>query len=165
MPIRNGNMVAAQWEHIDFEKGVWRFEETKNGHAYIIPLTNQIRAILENLKTYSCKKWCFPSGAKTGHISNGGMMKLLRLAGIQKEEHSLHGFRSTFETLALEYGLPKALCERLLFHVAGGTVEQAYNRASYESALSLALQWWNDTVDALRLGNAVPALPSQFDRY
>lgn len=165
MPIRNGNMVEAQWEHIDFEKGLWHFRETKNGHAYIIPITHQIRDILENLKNYRYDRWCFPSGSKTGHISNGGMNKLLRNAGVPREEQSLHGFRSTFQTLALEHGLPKALTEKLLFHVAGGKVEQAYNRASYTNALLPALQWWDDTVDALRTGNPVPALPPQFDRY
>lgn len=166
MPLRNGNVVEAQWEQIDFEKGQWLFQETKNGHAYTVPLTRQIRAILDHLKSYRYNKWCFPSGSKTGHISNGGMSKLLRIAGVPREEHSLHGFRSTFETLALEFGLPKALCERLLFHVAGGSVEQAYNRATYESALSLALQWWNDTVDALRMGATVPELPKPLlERY
>ena len=166
MPIRNGNMVEAQWEQINFEKGLWLFQSTKNGRAYTVPLTRQIRDILENLKNYRYNRWCFPSGAKTGHISNGGMSKLLRVAGVPREEHSLHGFRSTFETLALEFGLPKALCERLLLHVAGGSVEQAHIRASYESAISLALQWWNDTVDALRMGDAVPDLPSPLlERY
>ncbi len=165
MPVRNGNMVEAQWEHINFDKGRWHFQETKNGHAYIIPLTHQIRDILENLKNFRYNKWCFPSGSKTGHISNGGMSRLLRLAGVPRGEQSLHGFRSTFQTLALEHGLPKALSEKLLFHVAGGKVEQAYNRASYTDALLPALQWWNDTVDALRMGNPVPALPPQFDRY
>lgn len=166
MPLRNGNVIEAQWEQIDFEKGEWLFQETKNGHAYTVPLTRQVRDILEHLKNYRYNKWCFPSGSKTGHISNGGMSKLLRIAGVPREEHSLHGFRSTFETLALEFGLPKALCERLLFHVAGGRVEQAYNRASYKSALPLALQWWDDTVDALRMGAAVPELPKPLlERY
>lgn len=165
MPIRNGNMIAARWGDINFEKGLWLFQDTKNGHDYSVPLTRQIRDILEHIKQYQCSEWCFPSSARTGHISNGGMSKILRLAGIKKEEQSLHGFRSTFETLALEHGLPKALCEQLLFHVAGGKVEQAYNRASYENALLPALQWWNDTIDALRTEKSIPALPEQFNPY
>ncbi len=161
LPVRNSNMIAARWENIDLEAGVWTFPRTKNGRAYQIPLTRQMKETFAELALFRRGPWCFPSGAKTGHVCNGGLTKVLRSAGIPQGEHCLHGFRSTFETLALEAGLPKLLCERALFHVAGDATEQAYNRARYLEPLGLVLQWWNDTVDALRNGDTLPVLPEK----
>ena len=161
LPVRNGNMIAARWENIDLEAGVWSFPKTKNGRAYQIPLTRQMKETFATLALYRRGPWCFPSGAKTGHICNGGLTKVLRSAGIPKGDHCLHGFRSTFETLALEAGLPKLLCERALFHVAGDATVQAYDRGTYLEPLALVLQWWNDAVDALREGEPLPALPGK----
>lgn len=160
LPIRNGNMIEARWEHVDLVNMRWKFPTTKNGHSYEVPITTQMKQEFEHLAQYRTNGWCFPSGSRSGHISNGGMGKMLRLAGVTREEHTLHGFRSTFETISLEHGLPKVLCEYLLFHVAGNAVEQAYNRTRYQKILPYALQWWDDTVDALRLGQPVPEIPA-----
>ena len=161
LPIRCGNMVAAEWKHIDLEKMVWSFPETKNKNAYVIPLTIQMRAVFDELRQYRLGKWCFPSGSKAGHISDGGLRKVLRMAGIPQEEHSLHGFRSLFKSLSEEAGLTTKLAERVLMHVAGDKVEQAYNRAQYEDPLRLALQWWCDVVDALRTDQPLPEYPQE----
>ena len=161
LPVRNGNMIAARWEDIDLKKGLWTFSQTKNGRGYTVPLSRQMKEVFTALAMFRRGAWCFPSGSNTGHVSNGGLIKVLRAAGIPQGEHCLHGFRSTFETLALEAGIPKLLCERALFHVAGDSTEQAYNRAEYMEPLGLVLQWWADTVDALRDGEDVPPMPEK----
>lgn len=76
-------------------------------------------------------------------------------------EHCLHGFRSTFETLALKVGIPKLLYERALFHVTGDATEQADNLAEYMEPLGLVLQRGANTVDALRDGENVPPMPDE----
>ena len=110
LPVRNGNMIEARWENVDLKKGIWTFPATKNGREYQIPLTRQMNEVFSALAMFRRGQWCFPSGSKTGHISNTGLTKVLRAAGIPKGEHCLHGFRATFETLAIETGIPKALC-------------------------------------------------------
>lgn len=159
LPIRNGNLIEARWVDIDFDKGIWKFPDTKNHHPYELPLSNQLKKLLQELSSTRHNQWCFPSGSKEGHISNTGLVNVMRMAGVSQEAQSLHGFRSTFQTLALEHGLPKNITERILFHVAGGAVEQAYNKARYLKPIKYALQWWADTVDALRQGQSVPSLP------
>lgn len=161
LPVRNGNMIAARWEDIDLKKGLWTFSQTKNGRGYTVPLSRQMKEVFTALAMFRRGAWCFPSGSNTGHVSNGGLIKVLRAAGIPQGEHCLHGFRSTFETLALEAGIPKLICERALFHVAGDSTEQAYNRAEYMEPLGLVLQWWADTVDALRDGEELPSMPDK----
>ena len=156
-PIRNANLIEARWQDIDLDKGTWFFPKTKNGRTYTLPLTRQAKAIFEELQAYHKGEWCFPSWAKSGHVSNGGLMNVLRKAGVPQNEQCLHGFRSTFQSIALAHGLPKAPCEQLLFHVAGSKVQQAYIRTDYRDALLLTLQWWADAVDCLRQGN--PNLP------
>lgn len=154
-------MIEAEWKHVDLDAGIWAFPQTKNQRVYAIPMPRQMAVTFEKLAQYRRGKWCFPSGGASGHIANAGLTKVLRAAGIPQGEHCLHGFRSTFETLALEAGAPKAICERVLFHVAGDSTEQVYNRTKYLEPARLLLQWWADTVDALRVGEALPAMPEK----
>ena len=59
----------------------------------------------------------------------------------------------------MEHGIPKVLTERILFHVAGGATEQAYNRTTYLGPTKAVMQWWADAVDAMRDGKQMPEIP------
>lgn len=162
LPLRTGNLLGSKWEDVDLEAGVWTFPRTKNGREYSWPVSSQVRAILAVLKEYEDESgYCLPSpDYRPGrHVSDQGVRIALRKAGLSKKEQSLHGFRSVFQTLAKEYGCPHVLTEKGLFHVAGGKVQQAYDRTHYEEPLKAVAQWWCDLVDALRDGRQVPDLP------
>ena len=163
LPLRNSNVIEARWEDVDLDGGVWNFPKTKNHRAYTLPITSQVRAILESLYETKTDKeeFVFTSDrrCKSGHVSNHGMNSALRAAGIAPEIQSLHGMRASFETLACDAGLPKSVCEQGLFHAVGNQVEQAYRRNDYEAALRAVLQWWDDCVDSLRTGQEIPLMP------
>lgn len=162
LPLRTGNLLGSKWEDVDLEAGVWTFPRTKNGRAYEWPLSSQVKKILAVLEEYADESgYCLPSPnrSKAGHVSDQAVRKSLRKAGLSKEEQSLHGFRSVYQTVSKEYGCPHVLTEKGLFHVAGGKVQQAYDRTRYEEPLKAVAQWWADTVDALRDGKQVPELP------
>ena len=161
VPIRCSNLREAKWEDVDLETGIWHFPRTKNGRAYDLPISNQVKEILSHLRKYMNEDitFCFPGTTKSGHISDGSLIQFLRKSGIPKEEQSLHGFRSTFQSIALENGIPKVLTERILFHVAGGATEQAYNRTTYLGPTKAVMQWWADAVDAMRDGKQLPVIP------
>ena len=162
LPLRTGNLLGSKWEDVDLEAGVWTFPRTKNGREYEWPISSQVKAILAVLKEYEDESgYCLPSpDYRPGrHVSDGGVRIALRKAGLSKEEQSLHGFRSVFQTLAREHGAPLTLTERGLFHVAGGSVQQCYDHSLFEGPLKLLAQWWCDVVDALRGGRQVPELP------
>ena len=161
VPLRCSNLRGAKWEDVDLEEGIWRFPKTKNGRAYDLPISRQVKEILSYLHKFTNEDipFCFPGTTKSGYISDGSLIKYLRNSGITKEEQSLHGFRSTFQSIALEHGIPKVLTERILFHVAGGATEQAYNRTTYLGPTKAVMQWWADAVDAMCDGKQLPDIP------
>lgn len=165
-PLRYGSLVKAKWEHVDLDAGTWLFPETKNGRDYTLPITRQIREQLDWLAEFGDGgQYIFPSTGKRGHVTDAGLRLVLRKAGITQDEQSLHGFRGTFQSLSLEAGIPKVLTERLLFHTAGNSVEQAYNRTDYATPIRLALSWWDDAVDAMATGQPLPPVPAEFKPY
>lgn len=161
VPIRCSNLIESKWEDIDLEEKIWNFPKTKNGRQYSLPISKQVYDIFLELQDYKCNNdmYCFPGRSEKGHISNGGLRSILRNAEIQKDEQTIHGFRSTFQSICLEMGIPKILTERALFHVAGGETEQAYNRTTYLGPTRAVMQWWADTVDAMRDGKQLPDIP------
>lgn len=165
LPLRNSNVIEARWEDVDLDGGVWNFPRTKNHRSYILPITSQVRAILESLYETRIDKeeFVFSSDrrSKSGHVSGHGMNHALRAAGIAPEIQSLHGLRASFESIACDAGLPKSICERALFHAGGSQVEQCYRRNDYADPLKVLLQWWDDCVDNLRTGQELPAMPEQ----
>ena len=164
LPLRTENLLAAKWKDVDTEKDIWHFPRTKNGRSYEWPISRQVKAILVSLQEYKDESgYVLPSpNYKPGnHVSVQGVRDALRLAGLTKEEQSLHGFRSVFQTVAKEHGCPHVLTERALFHVAGGAVQQAYDKARYQGPLKAVAQWWCDIVDAMRDGKTVPELPQE----
>ena len=163
LPLRTENLLAAKWKDVDTEKDIWHFPKTKNGRAYEWPISRQVKAILASLQEYKDESgYVLLSPDRPGkHVSDQGVRNALRQAGLTKEEQSLHGFRSVFQTVAKEHGCPHVLTERGLFHVAGGSVQQAYDKARYEGPLRALAQWWCDPVDAMREGRPVPELPQE----
>lgn len=161
VPIRSSNLVGAKWKDIDLDNKNWHFPKTKNGRPYDLPMSRQVYEIFKYLIKYADEEteYCFPSYGKSGHIVNNSIRDVLRAAGITKEEQTVHGFRSTFQSICLEVGIPKLLTERALFHVAGGQTEQAYNRTTYIEPTKAVLQWWADAVDAMREGEQLPDIP------
>nr|CRY95415.1 hypothetical protein [uncultured prokaryote] len=49
LPVRNGNMIEARWEHIDMDAGIWTFPKTKNGKGYQMPLSRQMKEAFQHL--------------------------------------------------------------------------------------------------------------------
>ena len=68
-----------------------------------------------------------------------------------KEEHTAHGFRSTFSTMAhnsrkWQY----EAIEAALSHMHGSDVAMIYNRSAYLSERKELMQWWADECDKMR---------------
>lgn len=75
---RVGELLAAEWSHIDFESGIWIIpaENAKNGKKhtiYLSPFTlNQFKA-LSNIKQST--KWIFPNSRGTGAVCKKTLAK------------------------------------------------------------------------------------------
>lgn len=82
------------------------------------------------------------------------MLNALRRMGYQKDEMSVHGFRSIASTLLNELGYNRDWIERQLAHGERNEVRAAYNYAEYLPERRRMMQEWADYLDRLRTGKS-----------
>lgn len=139
---RTGEVIFAKWEEFDLEAGLWVIpkERMKANREHRVPLVRDALVILERMKNLD-SVWVFP-GAKEGKpMSNMAMSNVLER--MQREDITVHGFRSTFRTWAAEQTqYPKELPEMALAHKVGTEVEEAYRRTDlFERRCALMKDW------------------------
>lgn len=151
---RPGELRNARWHEFDIEKAEWSIpaERMKMRREHKVPLSRQAIKLLEELRDYaSHNEWVLPSiSASQKPISENTFNKALRNMGWTGDQHTSHGFRATFATLANESGPwnPDAI-ERQLAHVDTNTVRRVYSRGSYWDERVRMMQWWADRLDEL----------------
>ena len=145
---RPTELRCAQWSEVDFDKEEWRIpaERMKMRQPHIVPLSDQAIDILLNLKDATGDgKFLFPSTRTASRpISDVTMLNALRRMGYQKEEMSVHGFRSIASTLLNELGYNRDWIERQLAHGERNGVRAAYNHAEYLPERRKMMQEWSD---------------------
>ena len=141
---RAGEALGATWDEFDFEKDTWTLpaERMKAGRPHIVPLTPQMRELLESLERptpASLDQRVFAVSGKL--LSNMAAPMMLRRMG---QATTLHGFRSSFRDWAGDCtDYPRELAEAALAH-ALGTVEAAYRRSSaLEKRRAMMADWKN----------------------
>lgn len=157
--LRPGELRGAQWEEIDFEAAVLRVPaarmKMKRPHA--VPLSRQALELIERQRAISGGDvLVFPSPFYPGKpLSENTLNSALARMGY-KGEHSAHGFRALFSTVANECGHDPDAIERQLAHIERNEVRAAYHRGAYLEHRVKLMQWWADFLDARRDGK-VPA--------
>ena len=131
---RSGEARGAMWAEINREEREWRIpgSRMKNGAEHRVPLSDAAVAVLEQARRLNDGSGLvFPSPLKPGKpLSDMTLTKILRDTGLA-EQATVHGFRSSFRTWALEQtNTPWAAAEAALAHTLGSDVEQAYVRSS-----------------------------------
>lgn len=152
---RPGMVRWAEWEEIDFENKIWTIpaKKMKKDNDQIIYLTDQVLALLKNLREYTgYSKYLFPSdrSEKIPVISDGTINKAFSIIGY-KNRMTGHGSRHTFKTLTSEHGWEDKWSEAQLAHAKKG-MEEVYNKAKYLHPRAIMMQWYNDYLDALEKG-------------
>jgi len=136
---------------------------TKNGLTHLVPMSTQVRAILEGLRNAEVatdgravratgRDFIFGARGKAGGFNKHGREKaaLLRL---NLEPWTLHDLRHTFSTKA--HGKPLSIAphiiEACMNHVSGhkGGVAGVYNHNEYREEKAEALQRWADYVTSI----------------
>lgn len=90
-------------------------------------------------------------------LSDATMLNALRRMGYQKDEMSVHGFRSIASTLLNELGYNRDWIERQLAHGERNEVRAAYNYAEYLPERRRMMQEWANYLDRLRTGKSEQA--------
>jgi integrase len=96
-------------------------------------------------------------------MSENAITAALRRMGYSGEEHTGHGWRSTFSTIANESDKwSRDLIEISLAHGDEDKVRGIYNRAEYRTKRAELAQWYSDQLDLFRRGGAeIVALPAK----
>lgn len=153
--VRPGELRGARWGEIDAEAGLWRIpaERMKMKAPHVVPLSKQVLQILQAQRLVSGSDvLVFPSPFYPGkQMSENTLNSALARMGY-KGEHSAHGFRALFSTVANESGHDADVIERQLAHVERNEVRAAYHRSEYLAQRRTLMQWWADYLDARKGG-------------
>ncbi len=156
--VRPGELRGAKWAEFDIEAATWRIpaERTKMRTEHVVPLSRQALEVMAGMRPVSgAGELVFPSPFYPGTpLSENTLNSALARMGY-KGEHSAHGFRALFSTIANEAGHDADVIERQLAHVERNEVRAAYHRASYLQERARLMQWYADHLDSRRGGRVV----------
>jgi integrase len=158
--VRSQEFRFARWDEIDLTAKEWkvpahRMKVGKTLPAHTVPLSNQVIALLEELRDLTGHTpYLFPKSKGYGQnevISENTVGKMLNNMGYQGRQCA-HGFRASARSILSEQGWSVEAMERQLDHKeASGTVA-AYARSQHLPERRKLMQAWADTCDALEKG-------------
>ena len=153
--VRPSELRGMEWAHIDFDVKEWRYLVTKTNVQHIVPLANQVIAILKEIQPLTQHgRFVFPSARTPGGsraMSDVALLAALRRMGFSKEEVSVHGFRATARTLLDEVlKFRPDFIEHQLAHAVRDPNGRAYNRTAHLDERHIMMQSWADYLDGLK---------------
>ena len=139
---RTGETIKAQWSEFDLKNSIWIIPaiRIKTGKEHRVPLSEPALKILKRLNEAKTNDYVF-SGAKGKPLSNMAMLVLLRR--MDRDNITVHGFRSTFRDWAAEQtNFSREVAEMSLSHAVGDKVEAAYRRGDMLEKRRLLMEAW-----------------------
>lgn len=148
---RPGELRLALWDEFDLEAATWTIpaERMKMRREHVKPLPKMAIAILEDLNSRTGSNYrVFPSSiARDRPISENTLNQALRRMGIEKDQHTSHGFRASASSLLNESGLWKEdAIEAELAHMGADQIRRAYHRAKYWEERVKMAAWWAEQI-------------------
>lgn len=149
--LRTKELRSMQWANVDFETRTIRIAEEvmKGRRAHLVPMSDQVIALLETLKpiTQPISSFVFAGrNDKTKPISENAVLLVIRQIGYEGLA-SGHGFRHQFSTIMNEHEWPADAIEKQLAHANSGSIRGIYNHAQYLDKRREMMQWWADYID------------------
>lgn len=138
---RTSEVIGAQWSEIDLKTKVWTVPASrmKGQKEHRVPLSERAVEILEALPRET--DHVFPGGRKDSQISNMAMAQVLKR--MDRDDITVHGFRSTFRDWAAERTTyANHIVEMALAHVIGDKVEAAYRRGDLLEMRAQLMKDW-----------------------
>ena len=115
---RRGELLAANWDNIDLEAGVWNKPgaTTKTKTLHSVPLSKPACRLLAEMREHAASDWLFPALSGGGHRSHINaawieLRKAAKLPGVR-----LHDIRHTAATILASSGLSLPVIGKLLGH-------------------------------------------------
>ncbi|PHM40105.1 integrase [Xenorhabdus mauleonii] len=156
--VRTIELRESEWTEFDFDKDIWQIpaERMKMRRPHIVPLSNQVKAILIKLLSITGRgKYVFPGRNDAGKpMSEAAINQVIKRIGYDGRATG-HGFRHTMSTILHEQGYNTAWIETQLAHVDKNSIRGTYNHAQYLEGRREMLQWYADHMEMLERGENV----------
>jgi integrase len=139
---RTSEALGARWLEIDLNSAVWTIpaERMKAGKEHQVPLSKQVRAILDSLPRER-GGYVFPGAKPKSPLSNMAMLELLR--GMRGDGLTVHGFRSTFRDWAGDRThYAREVIEHALAHRIKDKAEASYRRSDALAKRCRLMEEW-----------------------
>lgn len=159
--LRPGEIRSLEWAEVDTVNRLIRIPmgKMKARRLHVVPVAPQALAILEELRPLTGEgRYCFPGMQNRDRpMSENTINAALRRMGYDTQtEHTAHGFRSSFSTMAHGSGLFRAeVVEVQLAHKHGDPTRLAYDRGDFLEERRRLMAWWADQCDQMRRGAEV----------
>jgi len=141
---RTSEVRDATWAEVDLEAKVWTIPgaRMKAGREHRVPLSERACELFQQARVYAAgSRYVFPGRTDERPLSN--MVFLMLLRRMERDDITVHGFRSSFRDWAAEKtNVPRAVCEAALAHAVQDKTEAAYFRSDlFEQRRSLMDTW------------------------
>ena len=113
---RKSNVLAMQWNEVNWERAEWRISETKNGEPVTVPLIPSAMSILERRRVTGNGKWIFPSESGKNHYADPKKAWQRLLAEAQIADLRIHDIRRTLGSYQAMTGASLAIIGKSLGH-------------------------------------------------
>ncbi len=168
---RVGELIKAQWCHIDLEAGVWTIpkENAKNKTAHTVFLSEFALTCFKQLRESSTGVWCYPDATDEAHVCIKSTTKQIRdrqmsamnrkpmkkrsskadaliLAGGEWVPHDL---RRTGATMMQSLGVTPDVIERVLNHTEPDKLKRTYQTYDYAKEKREAWRLLGERLDLL----------------
>ena len=154
---RSGEILNAKWSEFDLKKAIWTIPafRMKAGHEHRIPLTTRGVEILRSLHKLPHNIHVFPGNGRGKPLSSMAMSMLLRR--MERNDITVHGFRSTFRDWASEQtSFPHETCEHALAHRISDKAEAAYRRGDQFEKRRKLMEAWASFCEPRRSAKILP---------
>nr|WP_186207481.1 site-specific integrase [Burkholderia gladioli] len=155
---RTNEVIAARKSEFDLPSKIWIIpaERMKARREHRVPLSTTAVALLTPLINTGTSEFVFPASKENRHLSNMAMLQLLKR--MQREDLTVHGFRSTFKDWARETtDYAREVSEAALAHIIGDQTEAAYARGDLFTKRARLMQEWADYLLARNASARAPA--------
>ena len=149
---RPNELLSLKWQNVDFDNKEIRYFATKTKSDHIVPLSNQVLALLLELKQINkYSEYVFVSQIDNKqHLSDGTLNGALRRIGYTGQVQVAHGFRASARTMLAErLDIEPLWIECQLNHKTKDANGTAYNRTKYLKQRVVMMQQWSDYLDNL----------------
>ncbi|MFM0471298.1 tyrosine-type recombinase/integrase [Paraburkholderia strydomiana] len=155
---RTAEIIGAQWSEIDLDAKLWTVpaERMKMKKEHRVPLSKRAVSILKEMQAARHGDFVFPGMREATGLSNMSLLAVLKR--MERQNLTVHGFRSTFRDWAAEYtNFPRELAEKALAHAVRSEVEAAYQRGDLLAKRGKMMEAWAAYCSKKRQdGNVIP---------